>query len=68
MKQCNNKVTHFTEIFYLKQRQVDMLSLVYKKLNLCPVMTASRGFNPLATLKKTFFNTEEKKINSGLIL
>ena len=26
-----------------------MLSLVLKKLNLCPVMPASRGVNPLAT-------------------
>ena len=26
-----------------------MLSLVFKKLNLCPVMPASRGANPLAT-------------------
>ena len=26
-----------------------MLSLVFKKLNLCPVMPASRGVNPLAT-------------------
>ena len=27
-----------------------MLSLVFKKLNLCPVMPASWGVNPLATL------------------
>ena len=40
---------NFTEIVYLKQGQVDMLSLVFKKLNLCPVMPASRGVNPLAT-------------------
>ena len=26
-----------------------MLSLVFKNLNLCPVMPASRGVNPLAT-------------------
>ena len=34
---------------YSKQRHVDMLSLVSKKLNLCPIMLASRGVNPLAT-------------------
>ena len=28
---------------------VDMLSSVFKKLNLCPVVPASRGVNPLAT-------------------
>ena len=39
----------FTDIVFLKQRQVDMLILVFKKLNLCPVMPASRGVNPLAT-------------------
>ena len=39
----------FTDIVYLKQRQEDMLSLVFKKLNLCQVMPASRGVNPLAT-------------------
>ena len=49
MKQYNIRVTHVTAIVYLKQRQVDMLSLVFKKLNLCPVMPASRGVNPLAT-------------------
>ena len=38
--------TQFSEIVYLKQKQVDMLSLVF---NLCPVMPASRGVNPLAT-------------------
>ena len=39
----------FTEIVYLKQRQEYVLSLVFKKLNLCPVMPASRAVNPLAT-------------------
>ena len=48
-KQYNTRVTHFTKIVHLKQRQEDMLSLVFKKLNLCPVMPASRGVNPLAT-------------------
>ena len=43
------RATHFTEIVYLKQRQVDIMSLVLKKLNLCPDMLASRGVNPLAT-------------------
>ena len=42
--------THFTEIGYFKQRQVDMQSIVFKKLNLCPVMLASRDVNPLATV------------------
>ena len=46
LREC---LTHFTEIVYLKQRQEDMLSLVFKKLTLCPVMPASRGVNPLAT-------------------
>ena len=48
-KQYNTGAKHFTEIVYLKQRQEDMLSLVFKKLNLCPVMPASRGVNPLVT-------------------
>ena len=48
-KQNNTRATHFTEIVYLKQRQEDMLSLVFKKLNLCPVMPAFRGVNPLTT-------------------
>ena len=48
-KQYNTRATHFTEIVYLKQRQEDMLSLVFKKLNICTVMPASRGVNPLAT-------------------
>ena len=48
-KHYNTRATHFTEIVYLKQRQEDMLSLVFKKLNLCPVMPASRGVNPCAT-------------------
>ena len=39
----------FKKKFYLKQKQVDMLSLAFKKLNLCPVMPASGGVNPLAT-------------------
>ena len=45
----HHKATHFTVIVYLKQRQEDMLSLIFKKLNLCPVIPASRGVNPLAT-------------------
>ena len=48
-KQYNTRTIHFSEIVYLKQRQVDMLSSVLKKLNLCPVILASRGVNPLAT-------------------
>ena len=48
LKQYNIRATHFTSIVYLKQRQVDMLSLVFKKLNLCPAMPASWGVNPLA--------------------
>ena len=39
----------FTEIVYLKQRQVDMLSLVFKKLNCCQVTPISWGVSPLAT-------------------
>ena len=38
-----------TEKVYLKQKQVDILSLVFKKLNLCQVMAASLGVNPPAT-------------------
>ena len=34
---------------HILQRQEDILSLVFKKLNLCPVMPASRGVNQLAT-------------------
>ena len=37
-KTVQHRATHFTEIVYLKQRQEDLLSLVFKKLNLCPVM------------------------------
>ena len=48
-KQYNTRATQFTEIVYLKQWQEDMMSVVFKKLNLCPVMPASRGVNPLAT-------------------
>ena len=48
-KQYKTRATHFMEIVYLKQRQEDMLSLVFEKLNICPVMPASRGVNPLAT-------------------
>ena len=48
-KQYNTRATYFTEIAYLKQRQKDMRSLVFKKLNLCPVIQASRGVNPLRT-------------------
>ena len=44
----NTRATHFTDIVYLKQRQVEMLSLVFKK-NISSVMPASWGFNPLAT-------------------
>ena len=45
----NTRATHFSEMVYLKQRQVYMLRLVFKKLNLCPGLPASRGGNPLAT-------------------
>ena len=38
---------------YLKKSQEDMMSLVFKKLNLCPVMPASWGVNPLATSHAT---------------
>ena len=49
-KQRNsNRATHFTEIIYLKQRHTDMMSLVFKKQNLCPVMPASWGGNSLTT-------------------
>ena len=48
-KQYNIRITHFTEIVYLKQRKEDMLSLVFKKLNISPFMPASRGVNPLTT-------------------
>ena len=48
-RQYNATATHFAEIVYLKQTQEDMLSLVFKKLNVCLVMPASRGVNPLAT-------------------
>ena len=48
-KQYNTRATHFSEIVYLKQRQVDMKSLVFKKLNLCPFMPAPQGVNRLAT-------------------
>ena len=48
-KPYNTSAAHFTKIVYLKQRQEDILSLVFKKLNLCSVMPASRGVNPLAT-------------------
>ena len=47
-KQYNTRATLFTKIVYLKQRQEHMLSLVFKKLNLSPVMPASRGINQLA--------------------
>ena len=47
--QYNTRETHFTDIVYLKQRQADILSLVFKNLNLCSVMPASWGVNPLAT-------------------
>ena len=40
----------FTDIVYLKKRQVDMLSLVFKKLMCCPVTPVSWGVSPLATL------------------
>ena len=42
-KQYNTRATHFTEIVYLNKSQVNMLSLVFKKPNLCPVMPASWG-------------------------
>ena len=42
--------TQFSEIVYLKQRQVDMLSFVFEKLNLCQVMPVFQGVNQLATL------------------
>ena len=48
-KPHNNRAINFTKIVYLKQIQEVMLSLVFKKLNLCPVMPASHGVNPLAT-------------------
>ena len=48
-KQYNIRATLFKEIVYLKQRQVDIMSLVLKRLNLCPVMPASWGVNPLVT-------------------
>ena len=48
-KQYNTRATHFTGIVYLKQRQEDILSLVFKKLNPCPLMQASCGVNSLAT-------------------
>ena len=39
----------FLDPLYLKQRQEDIMTLVFKQLNLCPVIPASRGVNPLAT-------------------
>ena len=55
--------TQFTVIVYLKQRKEDILSLVFKKLNLCPFMPASRGVNPLATLH----SWSHDKLNLNLI-
>ena len=54
----NTKATYVLEIVYLKQKQVDMVSLVFKKLKLCPIMPASSGCYPTSdfTHSWTFIN------------
>ena len=41
--------TFHIDCLFKAKKKVDMLSLVFKKLNLCPVMPASQDVNPLAT-------------------
>ena len=51
-KQYNTRTMHFTEIVYLKQRQKDMLNLVFRKENLCPFFSRPLGVSthlPLPT-------------------